>query len=100
MNEFFLPPTDHIDNGFAATADTFQKTADFLFQSKEYAEEMGNFGTTYIPMPVQYLYRHSIELYLKSIIIRLHRSLKLPFDQDDYKKFQQAGNQFRLFYVG
>jgi len=36
-------------------------------------------------LPVNYLYRHAIELYLKSFIVILHKALKIPYGQHNYK---------------
>lgn len=74
----------HPDKGFGITADSYYKSAEHLFSNhfKEYD------FTQQAEMPQNFLYRHSIELYLKSLIIIFHRKLKLgygtnSFDSDD-----------------
>ncbi|EHW8954897.1 hypothetical protein K3L19_004437, partial [Salmonella enterica] len=51
-----MPLHMHIDYGFGATAEQFKKSADILSAS-ESVKDLG--------MPVNYLRRHAIELYLK-----------------------------------
>jgi len=63
------------DKGFGINAEAFKKSADFLVESEE-------FTTDFIPqkhMPIFFLYRHSIELFLKSMIVILHSELSLPY---------------------
>ncbi|EBP6324510.1 hypothetical protein ACGYDF_002429 [Salmonella enterica subsp. enterica serovar Newport] len=65
-----MPLHMHIDYGFGATAEQFKESADILSAS-ESIKDLG--------MPVNYLRRHAIELYLKSLIYVLHRNFKIPF---------------------
>ncbi|ECI9319124.1 hypothetical protein FLC03_08715, partial [Salmonella enterica] len=65
-----MPLHMHIDYGFGATAEQFKESADILSAS-ESIKDLG--------MPVNYLRRHAIELYLKSLIYVLHRDFKIPF---------------------
>ena len=67
----FKPIHKHFDNGFGATADAFHEAATIL----EKANEAKKF--LHSSLPICYLYRHAVELYLKSIIIVIHRRLKL-----------------------
>lgn len=73
MLYLFLPLHQHSDSGFGATADAFKEAADSLARRRKKR------ATLHQHLPVNFLYRHSIELYLKSIIIIVHRSLQLPF---------------------
>ncbi len=69
----FLPLSRHADYGFGATADAFKEAADDLCASQVNAPRLnGHLATAY-------LYRHAIELYLKSMIVVLHRRLRIPF---------------------
>jgi hypothetical protein len=72
LNYTFLPLNAHIDGGFGAIADSFMKAANNLDQ---------NDGKTFSNshLPINFLYRHAIELYLKSIIIVIHTSLNLSY---------------------
>jgi len=73
VNYYFTEISTHVDKGFGVTAEAFKHAADALITS-EYHESA-------IPqsrVPVQYLYRHAIELYLKSMIIIFHSQLDIP----------------------
>lgn len=65
-----MPLHMHIDYGFGATAEKFKESADILSASESIKD---------LIMPVNYLRRHAIELYLKSLIYVLHRKFNLPF---------------------
>jgi hypothetical protein len=69
----FLPFNCHIDGGFGAMGDAFYEVAEELLVDKE----KKNFLNA--NLPINFLFRHTIELYLKSLIIVIHRSLKIPF---------------------
>ena len=69
----FMPLHRHIDFGFGATGDAFRQAAERLLADKE----TSNFFNAH--MPINFLFRHAIELYLKSLIIVIHKSLRLPF---------------------
>lgn len=72
MFEYLLMPFDtHYDFGFGVTADAYKDAADKL------SEERVGLNAH---LPVRFLLRHSIELYLKSAIIILHRKYGLPSD--------------------
>ena len=64
---FLLPPERHFDGGLGATAGEFKRSAEELKVTK---------GTALAHLPVCYLQRHSIELYLKSLIVILYKSIK------------------------
>jgi len=68
----FTDISTHIDLGFGLTASHFRHTAMFLsdnYDDRIYSGEM----------PVLYLFRHSVELYLKSLITIFHKELQLPY---------------------
>jgi len=69
----FKPLTHQFDGGFGVIGDAFNEAAIRLEQS---CEQQQFFNSS---LPIAYLYRHAIELYLKSIIIVLHRKLSLSF---------------------
>lgn len=66
-----MPLNRHIDAGFGATGDAFHEAAETLLKDKV------NFLNS--NLPINFLFRHAIELYFKSLIIVLHRRLQLPF---------------------
>lgn len=68
----FAPLDKHYDKGFGAVADSFQDAARAL--KEQYTPAMLNGH-----LPICYLFRHSIELYLKGSIIIVHQGLKIPY---------------------
>jgi hypothetical protein len=67
-----IPLSEHLDNGFGAIALTFERAADHLDQSRS-----TNIRNDHIP--VGFLLRHAAELYLKSLILLVHRMLRAPY---------------------
>lgn len=72
MKYKFTDPDTHIDFGFGLLASNFYSTADFLWENNPDKNTIGL-------LPNLYLYRHSIELYLKSLIVIIHKKLKLSY---------------------
>lgn len=68
----FAPLDKHYDKGFGAVADSFQDAAMAL-------KETYNRGRLNGHLPICYLFRHSIELFLKGSIIIVHQGLKIPY---------------------
>jgi len=74
----------HPDKGFGITADAYYKSAEHL-----QANHFEHYDSTQqAELPQNFLYRHTIELYLKSLIIIFHRKLKInygtvPFDSEE-----------------
>jgi hypothetical protein len=87
----FTDPDTHIDFGFGLLAANFHSTADFLWENNPDKNSVGL-------LPNLYLYRHSIELYLKSLIVIIHKKVKLdykyghvPFDsRDPYIEYEDS----------
>lgn len=77
MQYMMLPLDKHFDLGFGAVADSFKDAADALNTSDAAAANINGH------LPISFLYRHSIELYLKSAIIIFHRKLELPYGEGD-----------------
>ncbi|WP_437765396.1 hypothetical protein WMF27_30190 [Sorangium sp. So ce281] len=74
MFERFMTPLDrHFDDGLGATGQAFKDAADLLAQQHE-----GQLAFINGHLPICYLYRHSVELFLKSALMIIHRALKLP----------------------
>ncbi len=70
--DMLLPLYRQFDSGFGAVANSFKASADALEKTPEA-------GGLHPHLPISFLYRHSIELYLKSCIIILHKSLDIPY---------------------
>jgi hypothetical protein len=69
----FKPLHQHYDAGLGATGDAFKEAADYL------ADSVSRQRFLHANIPICYLYRHAIELYLKSMIIVVHGRLGLPW---------------------
>ena len=78
----------HPDEGFGITADAYYKSAEHLMINHfEYYD-----STQQAEMPQNFLFRHSIELHLKSLIIIFHCKLEInygtvPYDSDEPEVF-------------
>lgn len=57
-------------------ADSFRDAATSLMNAGEKGEHEY--------LPINFLLRHAIELYLKSVIVVLHRSLRLPYEEEPW----------------
>ncbi|MBV6325562.1 hypothetical protein [Duganella violaceipulchra] len=75
MHYMMMPLDEHFDRGFGAVADSFKDAADALHVPGQ--------PTSFLNahLPVSFLYRHAIELFLKSVIIIFHRKLTLPYGE-------------------
>lgn len=80
MNYLLVPLHSHFDMGFGATGNAFKMAADHLEGSEE-AKKDNLFNAN---LPINFLYRHAIELHLKSSIVIFHRRLKLPYGDVAY----------------
>src|SRR6202020_275814 len=72
------PLGEHYDDGFGAIGDAFWDAAQRLRKSN------GDEVFFLNHLPEIYLLRHSIELFLRSGMIGMHRKLKLPYDSEPY----------------
>lgn len=72
MNYILMPLDAHYDFGFGAVAESFREAAITL---RKAVPDPAFFGH----LPQSFLFRHSVELFLKSEIIILHRKLRLPY---------------------
>ncbi len=86
----------HLDFGFGITGESYFESADLLSKKKK---EIQTFQQA--EMPIGFLYRHSIELFLKSLIIIFHQKLELPYDDQPFDskkpKILIGGNWSDLF---
>lgn len=67
------PFSYHIDGGFGALGDAFKEAADRL------EKQLKSRPFTNLSLPIAYLHRHACELFLKSCVLIVHRSLNIPF---------------------
>ena len=74
MLYMLLPLDQHYDSGFGAVADSFKDAADSLNDPTKPSAFSSH-------LPVSFLCRHAIELYLKSAIITLHRKFSIPYGE-------------------
>ncbi len=74
--DMMLPLYLQYDSGFGAIADSFKFAADAL-------EEAPHAGGLESHLPISFLFRHSIELYLKSCIVIFHRKFKIAYEDTD-----------------
>jgi hypothetical protein len=73
MYYLMMPLDQHFDLGFGAVANSFKNAGDLVF-----APEADSIFLNH-HLPASFLYRHAIELYLKSAIVIFHRKFRLPF---------------------
>jgi hypothetical protein len=73
MNYLITPPNTHYDNGLGITADSFLSAAKILKDNDETNNEI---------LPLCYLQRHAIELYLKSFIVILHKRYNVSYGSE------------------
>ena len=74
MHYLLTPLHTHVDFGFGRTGDAFKEAADKLEDETKPHRSLGNEH-----LPVNYLRRHALELYLKSAIVIIHKRLDLPY---------------------
>jgi len=74
MHYMMTPLHTHIDFGFGQTGNAFKDAADKL--EGLVGEAAPLFSE---PLPINYLRRHAIELFLKSAIVIAHRRMNLPY---------------------
>ena len=67
------PLLSHFDTGFGGMGNSFKHAADLVAKLEADSPTMNSH------LPASFLYRHAIELYLKSGIIIFHRKFELPW---------------------
>ncbi|MCW4152767.1 hypothetical protein OM427_24950 [Halomonas sp. 18H] len=70
MNFLITPPSSHFDGGIGITACNFKNAAETL---KEHGSSLDDV------LPLCYLYRHAVELFLKSVTFILHKKYAIEF---------------------
>ena len=94
----FKPLHLQFDAGFGVTAESFHEAAKTIDTS----EFQFGFGRNRSRLPVDYLYRHAIELYLKSTVTVLHRRFHSTFPQyrqDDFPLIFDGGKDKPIYSI-
>ena len=71
-----MPLDQHYDDGLGAMGEAFEEAADRLVEARKGGEVVN------AHLPINFLYRHAIELFLKSMIVVIHRALALPYGSE------------------
>ena len=98
LEQHFLPLRDQFDDGFGAVADGFRDAAKALDSS----ENRNGFGLSFTKLPIYFLNRHAIELFLKGIILILHRRFHPDYPNgglDTIPTIQHGSRQRQLYQV-
>lgn len=77
MEYWLTSPGDHLDFDFGITAETYYNSAKYMDEGRDKIQAF-----QLVEMPINFLYRHSIELALKSLIIIFHKKLSIPYEND------------------
>lgn len=90
----FTPMHEHIDFGFGMTGNAFKNAADKLDADR--SERGAILGEH---LPIHYLRRHAVELFLKSAIVIIHRKLDLPYGEkpSSSEPFAQCEGEWKSF---
>jgi hypothetical protein len=98
MFEYMLMPLHrHLDGGFGATGEAFMEAADQLLEAKK----EGTLAFISGHLPINFLYRHAIELFLKSMIVVIFKRQLGDDDwfQDERPKVVSDGKWKELHHV-
>lgn len=71
---YFMPLERHFDRGYGAIGDAYFEAAD------ELAKIEANEKRLHAHLPTNYLYRHAVELYLKSMIVMVHTAFEVSIN--------------------
>lgn len=77
FERMFMPLDRQLDDGLFVAGESFKRAADRLAEHPD-----SGIAALHSHLPVNFLYRHSIELLLKSMIVTIHRALLLPTGDD------------------
>ncbi len=77
MLYMLLPHEHHCDDGLGAMGDEFEESGKVMGQIPNQEQSFR--------LARCFLFRHAIELYLKSAIVILHRGLKIPYGEYPYE---------------
>ena len=86
LEEAFKPYDQQFDSGFSSTGCSFFEAA----KSLEENSSAYGFGLGGSRLPIFYLYRHSCELFFKSILIILHRRFECEIPSKSNRSFPEV----------
>ena len=72
MQYMMMPLELHSDGGLGATGESFEQAARLLAEAEAASASHSH-------LPISFLYRHAIELFLKSMIVVVHRGLRINY---------------------
>jgi hypothetical protein len=78
MNYLLLPLDQQFDLGFGSVANSFKYAGDAVMSPQSDSPSLNPH------LPASFLYRHAIELFLKSGILIFHRKFELPFGDESF----------------
>jgi hypothetical protein len=78
MRYMLMPLEQHCDDGLGATGEAFEEAAKALQAAHETTR------VSHAHLPINFLYRHAVELFLKSMIVVLHRALAVPYGAEPH----------------
>lgn len=96
MHYLLTPLQSHYDLGFGAVANSFKHAAELVASPDSPSPSLDSH------LPASFLYRHAVELYLKSGILIFHRKFKLPWGdgpKDDEPKVPIGGKWKPMYAV-
>lgn len=76
MNYYFIPLEEHPDYGYGMIGSIYCSAANDICSKENFKEDW------YSVLPVNFLRRHSIEVFLKSGIILFHKKFKIDFENE------------------
>lgn len=78
MNYLLMPLDQQFDLGFGSVANSFKYAGDAVMSPQSDSPSLNPH------LPASFLYRHAIELFLKSGIVIFHRKFQLPFGDEPF----------------
>lgn len=78
MNYLLMPLDQQFDLGFGIVGNSFKHAGDSVMSPQSESPDLNPH------LPASFLYRHAIELFLKSGIIIFHRKFQLPFGDEPF----------------
>lgn len=88
---YFMSLDRQFDGGFGVIGEAFKEAGD------EMAKVESAQRRPYAHLPISYLYRHAIELYLKSMIFTIHRAFEMPLNQDSDPPLVRSDGKWKQF---
>jgi len=89
IDQYLMPLDRQFDSGFRSLADSFLSAAEEL--DKE--DKISGYGISSSPLPIFYLYRHALELFLKSALVTVHRRFTNTYPEFDTDNFPEISSK-------